>query len=171
MRLFAAAVISIGLLGGLSAYMHVKARWRVEVPVYEPPAASGVYSIEVTPSFSTQRDPFALDLGEAEDAPATLKVSLGERIVLRQTGAIEAGETLRAEPVDGIRIGKNQLHLSVAVPEDKLTGSHAVRLRILRDGVQVADETVWSEPGQPVSGEVTLEVAPFEQVEEPHDHD
>lgn len=175
MRLFAAAIISIGLLGGLSAYMHVKAQWRTAAPTYEPPAAAGIYSLEVTPSFSTEHNPFALDVGDGDgdgdvDA-ASMSVSLGKRVLLAKSGSIVAGEVVRVDAIEGIAVGMNELLLKVPVPLDKLSRSHAVRIRILRDGVQVADETLWSEPGQPVSGKVTLEVAAAEEVEEPHDHD
>ena len=172
MRLFAAAIISVGLLGGLSAYMHVKAQWRTAAPAYEPPAAAGIYSLEVTPSFSTEHNPFALDIGDGSNADtASLSVSLGERILLSKSGPIAAGEIVRVEAIDGIVVGKNELLVKVSVPLNKLSRSHAVRIRILRDGIQVADTTLWSEPRQPVSGVVTLEVAAAEEIEESHDHD
>ena len=171
MRLFAAAIISICLLGGLSVYIHLKAQWRPAAPSYEPPPAAGVYALEITPSFSPERDPFAQDVDDTQDAPAILRVSLGGRVLVAEGGAIEAGKVIRVDAVEGIQVGKNHFLLVAAVPDDKLTGSHAVRIRILRDGVQVADQTVWSEPGHPVSGEVTLVVAPFDEVEESHDHD
>jgi hypothetical protein len=38
--------------------------------------------------------------------------------------------------------------------------SRAVRVRILRDGVPIGDQTLWSEPGQPVEGVAAVEVEP-----------
>jgi hypothetical protein len=171
MRLFAAAMISLCLLGGMSIYIHLQAQWRPPAPVFEPPAAPGVYSLEVTPSFSAAKDPFALDVGDVADGSAILVVKLGKQTLLAKSDTVEAGSVIHVESVAGIQVGKNQFHLSVAVPENQLTVSHAVRIRILRDGVQVADQTLWSELGQPVSGEVTLDVAPPEEVDSSHDHD
>jgi len=164
-------MISVCLLGGMSAYMQLKSQRHAVKPTYEPPPALGIYSLELTPNFSAEKDPFALDIGDTADGPALVELKFGKRVLLAERSAVKAGHALRVDSVEGIRVGKNQFHVSVAVPADKLTGSHAVRIRILRDDVQVADQTLWSEPGHPVSGEVTLDVAPLEEESAPHDHD
>ena len=54
--------------------------------------------------------------------------------------------------------GQNEFFVQAA-PQDTTTArARAVRVRILRDGNPLADETLWSEPGEVVQGAVLVHV-------------
>ncbi len=54
--------------------------------------------------------------------------------------------------------GRNEFFIR-AIPQDSTNPiARAIRVRILRDGQPLTDETLWSEPGDVVEGAVVVEV-------------
>jgi hypothetical protein len=153
MRFALVAAIWLILVGGLALYTHEKDR-RQPPPIAEPvtqPATAEAYALEVTPTFTTATDPYALQGGPA--ASATLVARLGERELLRTGRPVSAGTAVTVTPVPGLVLGLNELYIR-AVPPRGEPLNHAVRVRLLQGGRIVLDQTLWGEKGANVTGTI-----------------
>ena len=166
MRPILALFIAVCVLAGLGIYLQViqSQPLPIEFDQEEDPA-SGVFSLELTLSFDAGPDPFAFEAGTA---PSVLIQFKGED-VYRKSEPVAGEHPIIIRPIDGVVPGANEFFLQVSAEDQSSSASRAARLRILRDDTVVADHTVWSEPGLPVEGSVTLIVD--EPVgHDPHDH-
>lgn len=156
MRFALVAMIWLVLVGGLSLYTWQRDRRQhaavAVAPVREAPLP---YTLEVTPTFTTAADPFALR--EDPAAAATLLVRLAERELYRSDKPVPAGVTQSLQPVPGLVTGHNELYLR-AVPPREMVLDHAVRVRLLQGGRVVLDQTLWGEKGRVVAGTVPFEL-------------
>ena len=153
MRPLLALLVAGSILGGLQLYMQFRPQPKRVVHDVEQSAA-GRFTVEITLTFDAGPDAFALD---PSSAPAVLLQLRGTDVV-RRTDSIAAGEQVRADHVQGIVTGKNEFFVQ-ATPQDGVAAvARAVRVRILRDGNPVADETLWAEPGEVVQGAVMVDV-------------
>ena len=157
MRFALVALIWLVLVGGLALYTYERERRQppdlAALVTREAPAEA--YTLEITPSFATAADPFALQ-GEAE-AGATVLVRLGERELFRRDKPIAAGVTVSVHPVAGLVVGLNEIYLR-AVPPLGYPLDHAVRARLLQGGRVLLDQTLWGEKGAIVSGTIPFEL-------------
>ena len=112
------------------------------------------FSVEVTLTFDAGPDAFALNLS---DAPSVL-VQLRGTDLLRRQDAVAAGDQLLIEDVSGIVTGNNEFFVQVTPRDLTSPVARAVRVRVLRDEMALADETLWSEPGEVVRGAVVVAV-------------
>jgi hypothetical protein len=153
MRFALVALIWLVTVGGLALYMQERDRRQPPQVVQPVTQAAPVeaYTLELTPSFATASDPFAL-AGES-DAGATLLVRLGERELYRSDKPVAAGVTVSVHPVPGLILGHNEIYLR-AVPPRGAALSHALRVRLLQGGRVIVDQTLWGEQGANVSGSV-----------------
>ncbi len=164
MRLVVAAVVWMTMVGGLSAFMNhrvaVAPAQRLDLR-----EATGVFRLEVTPSFEAQPDPFALITEEGE-RPAALRVSLNGSEVVRLDETVAGGGAIVVEPVPGLVEGRNEFFIEANPPVEHADKSHAVRVRLTQDGKPLADRTFWSEPGIRLTAsfeaDLTLEQPPEE---------
>jgi hypothetical protein len=158
MRFVLVAVLWAVIVGGLSWYT---ARPAASAASYGPPAAvlaAGAWSLDVTTTFAIAPDPFALDVGDA--APAGLVVRLNGAEVLRRSEEVAAGAAVTVSPLPGLRAaGPNAFHLEAAPPVEALGQAHAVRVRLQRDGVTVAERSFWSEPNGPLAASFTIDLS------------
>ena len=67
-------------------------------------------------------------------------------------------ELLRADDVPGIVAGRNAFFVHAIPSEEFIARPCAARIRILRDDIVLAENTLWSQPGGAVAGEVVVEV-------------
>lgn len=166
------------ILGVVAAYMKFQASVSRPPPRVIERTAEGDFDLELTLTFDAAPDPFSLD-GEA------IHVAFRGRTLLSQKKPVAAGEPLLVEHVEGIvlpsagREGRNEFFLRVSPAQASEAGdafalnsppaetaepakavARAVRVRLLRDGVAVADETLWSAPGEPVEGVIAVTLAP-----------
>lgn len=156
MRLVFAALIWIAVTGGLQWYMTELKAAAPEAPaIFRQAAAEASYDLEITPTFSAEADPFALNTGPEKDPGLSVRLSGVE--VLHDPGGAP-GETVVLRDVPGLKAGLNEFHVSASPPPDVPPGGAAVRVRLLRDGLPVAETTFWNDAGT-VSGtfRVTLE--------------
>lgn len=153
MRPILALLVVATLLGGLQTYMWLRPRPARSVAAFEPTAA-GIFEVEITLTFAAGPDPFALDLG---DAPSLL-VTFRGRDLLRMTEKVPAGEPIRIEEVDGVVAGANEFFVAATPTAQDATVARAIRVRILRDGSTVAEQSLWSDPGESVDGVVVVHV-------------
>ena len=154
MRFLLTAAIWIVFAGSVALFT-TRRDARGPVMSYARGPAKGVFAVEVTASFSAEPDPFALDTGKAKPAGLVVRVNGVEAI---RAANVRPGEALRAEPVKAVLEGKNELFIEASPPQDQINRSHAIRVRILRDGEPVAERTFWSEPGTPIATAFPLEV-------------
>jgi len=164
MRFVLTVLVWLIMVGGLSLYIHE--RDRRKPPEIKAPATEAArmedYTLEITPTFSTEPDPFALRGDPA--ASATLVVRLGERELFRSEQALPAGETVSVHPVAGLIVGPNELYLRASPSLNEARMDHAVRVRLLQGNRVVFDETLWGRSGVNVAGTI-----PFTLTETPED--
>ena len=160
-RLVMAVCVWVVIVGGLAAYTQLRDRFRrPPVAAIQAVAAPGRFEVEITPTFDVAGgvDPFAL---ETTHQPA-LVLSLNGREILRQEQPLAAGRPFRA-PItrgqNGLRVGANEFYVQFKTPTDHGERAHGARLRLLRDGTAVADETVWASPGATLTAAVPLTVS------------
>lgn len=168
MRIALAALIWLIMVGGLTLY--IQQRDRRLPPAIRAPATEAApmeeYALEITPTFSPEPDPFALQGDPA--AAASLLVRLGERELYRSGQPLPAGKTLSVHPVAGLVVGHNELYLQATPPLSEALMDHAVRVRLLQGNRELFDQTLWGVSGARVAGTIpfTLE----KSAEAGHDH-
>jgi hypothetical protein len=172
MRLIAAALLCVGLLGSMALYLHALSQRHVEVTFNDPPAAEAVYSLEITPGYPIgSKDAFALDLGDDEQQEPLLSIKLAGEEVFATSDSHESGKPIRVEAIQGLKVGSNALVVKATVSDQQPGRSHPVRVQVFRNHVTLSDHTLWSNPEGVVSEEISVLVAPLDQPEEQHDHD
>ncbi len=171
MRPILAAVISFAILGGLWVYTQVRPLTVAPLPAAIPEAtAAARYAMDVTMTFSAEPDPFALTV-DADQRPAALLVRFNGQELLRVTERLSAGDPITVDPLPGAVVGRNELFLEAAPPIKQGNRAHAVRIRILRDGVPFAEETFWSEPGTRLSASFPFTITDPPAATTPKDHE
>ena len=157
MRPVLALALACGILGLVQSYMvFQRTAPRAQAAVL-PVAirAEGRFEIEATLTFDAAPDDFDV-------RPASLEIRQVDEELLRLDTPLPAGETVRIEAE--LENGFNEFYVR-AWPADNASKERAMRVRVLRDGVAVAEQTLWSQPGEPVEGPIRLEIEP-----PPHSH-
>jgi hypothetical protein len=168
MRIALTVLIWLLMVGGLSLYIQQRDRRLppgIQTPTTEAESMEG-YTLEITPTFSPEPDPFALQRDPA--ASATLVVWLGERELFRSEQALPAGKTVSVHPVAGLVVGRNELYLQAGPPLSEALMDHAVRVRLRQGNREVFDETLWGLSGANVAG--TIPFILEKSAEAGHDH-
>jgi hypothetical protein len=166
MRPFLAVIIWVVFIGGLGAYMqHREAATAPKAQVQRH--AEGAFSLEITPTFALETDPFALQSGGV--APAVLSVRVNGNEVVRLTDPRQGQAAIRVEPVPGLVEGNNEFYVEANPPAGEASTAHAARMRIYRDGLPVADRVLWADAGARIAEAFQLTVEP-EHVREEHSH-
>jgi hypothetical protein len=157
-RLIAAALISAVILGGLTLFLNRRDLRAEAGAPREVQRAAGTFSMDVTLSFSpASEDPFALVTDDAEKKPSVI-VQLNGKQILATSEAIPAGESIAVADVSGVVVGENEVLVEADPPLEDANRAHAVRVRVLRDGSPIAEETSWSEPGTRLVARMQLNV-------------
>jgi hypothetical protein len=153
MRPLLVLVLALAIFGALAAYERFVATLPEQsAAIEEPPAAAGKFSVELTLSFDAAKDEFALS-----DEPAVV-VRIAGRDLIRSEQPVAAGQRLRVDEVTGIIAGSNAFFVSAIPSADFIGRPCAARLRILRDEAVIGENTLWSQPGDLVAGEVMVDV-------------
>ena len=153
MRLRGVILLAMAIFGTVAAYERFLATLPAnESSMVETPPATGKFSVVLTLSFDAARD----DFGLPED-PA-LVVNLAGHDIVRRTDRVPATEPLRADDVSGIVVGRNAFFIRAIPAESDLMRPCAVQVKILRDDAVIAQNTLWSQPGDIVAGEIVVEV-------------
>lgn len=167
MRFLMALTTWIVFVGGLFGYT----TWRdAKVPVGGAEAkmtiaSEGAYSLEITPSFSLEEDPFALQTGSESAAPLELK--LNGRLLPVPIENVRRGQPLKIDGIEGVVVGNNEIHLKASPPVGDTVLDNCVRIRLLEEGAAVADTTIWGSRGALVSGTVAFTITE-EEAEHAH---
>ena len=159
----AIAVTSL-ILGGLAFYMSARPSGAANVPVRDIEIAAGRFDVELTLTFDVSPDEFSLD---ANTAPSLLVVMEGQEL-LRETSTLTSGYPIVVEDVQGIATGANEFFVRATPAGTSAQLVRGLRVRILRDGHPISEQSIWSDPGQPVEGIVRVNVTATLDM---HDHE
>ena len=169
MRFLLCILIWILFVGGLWAYTVQRDAALPQAPGKVPvgKTLTGEYVLEITPSFSTEKDPFA-QAADDESQDSGLEIRLNG-----QPLAVEAGEILRGKVIritDGIKLspGFNEFYVKASPPMSETNLDHGIRVRLTDRGAPLVDRTVWGSRGAVVTGTVSVTLAA--QKEGSHDH-
>lgn len=167
MRFVLVIAIWTVIVGGLWSYISYRDTLRQQVTAGAPVDLSieGQFTIEITPTFSTEQDPFALTTSPDPAPPIELKLNgipirLGVQEVVR-------GQTIRNEDVTGVLIGHNEIYISATPPLAENSFEHGIRIKLYEDNTLLVDRTVWAEQGALVTGTVSFNH--LRKEEAPHD--
>jgi hypothetical protein len=160
MRPLLALLLCLAILGIVGGYLRLSEELRQRTAqgqeAHHVEIAAGKFSVEVTLTFDAGgASAFALEPTEE----TSLLVLFQGRELIRSKEPVAAGAAVRVEDIQGIASGKNEFYLEAHPSDQAPPIAHAVRVRVLRDGHPIADETLWSEPGLPVRGTVRLDAA------------
>lgn len=169
-RLLLTVVIWIVIVGGLRLYTN----YRETVMAASPSAASveleeetaleESVSLVITPTFSVEKDPFALDVDDAASAGMDLRVN-GHSVTFEET--MKRGISLTIADVKHLAYGYNEIFINASPPLTESQLDHGVRIQVIGDHAPILDKTLWSSTGAPVSGTLVFELS---ATEVPHDH-
>ena len=156
MRFFLVALIWVVIVGGLWGYISKRDARRLQAAPVEliDLSVSGNFAIEITPTFSTEQDPFALTTSQTETQPVDISLN-GSPLVL-PTQEIVRGEMIRLDSVPGVLAGHNEIYLSASPPLSENNLEQGVRIKVYEDSTLLVDDTVWAEQGALVSGTVSF---------------
>lgn len=168
MRFFLVVIVWIVIVGGLWNYISHRDGKRLQAVAQAPIdlTIEGRFAIEITPTFSTEKDPFALTTADSSDAP--LEIKLNGRALAIDAQEVVRGQTIRLENVTGILAGHNEIFVNASPPLQESNLEHGVRLKVFEDTTAVVDETVWASKGALVSGTVSFNH--LQKKESDHDH-
>lgn len=167
MRFLLCLVIWVVFVGGLYAYTEQRDRGVVTettVTKVEDNAAVRI-SIELTPTFSVEDDPFALQTQEPE-APFDLRLN-GMAVDIANL-PITRGQTLFIRDLEVALSDHNELFIKASPPVAESHLNHGIRLRLLIRDQVLADQTIWSSGGGLVSGTVPFKLPVTPEID--HDH-
>jgi hypothetical protein len=158
------ALLTVGLiLGGLQLYLLVRPQRASGVALQAERAAAGTFTVEVTLTFDAGPDEFALDSTLA----SSLLVQLRGQDLLRSSEPIAAGQQIKLDAVVGVVTGNNEFYVQATPKDGTAQIARAIRVRILRNGTALADQTLWAEPGELVQGAIIVEVPDWAQTTGP----
>jgi len=153
-------------LGSVTLYMNMREDARDSIaaqPALALQSAHARYDLEVTLTFRAEADPFALNTNAASDAGS---ISLNGVGILELAEVADPGVPWRAQ-LEGVVAGPNELFVQ-ATPPGGYGMSHAVRVRLIKNGVPMREKTFWSEGGGGILG--TLHFDLKQDGEDGHDH-
>ncbi len=155
MRFLLCLLIWVVFIGGLFLYTSGRqgpvSQTVVAAPA--PPQTQQRIALELTPTFSLEEDPFALQTAEKKE-PFELRLN-GEQI---KTAAadLSRGKTLLLSDIGGVRDDYNEIFVKASPPIAESTLAHGIRVRLLHGDQVLADKTIWSSGGGLVSGSVSF---------------
>jgi hypothetical protein len=154
MRPLLALIIVVTILGSLQLYVQHRPAPPVAAELIREQVARGDFSVEITLTFDAGPDAFAID---PATAPSLVLLLRGQEILRRQD-TIAAGQPLIVQDVQGLVSGGNEFYLSATPADTQSSLARAARVRILRSGTPLADETLWSEPSETVQGTIVVQI-------------
>ena len=169
MRFLLTVLIWIVFVGGLWAYTVQRDAALPQGPAQPaaPKVLTGSYVLEITPSFSIEKDPFALVLEDDASQTPGLEIRLNGRALEVDAEQIKRGKVIRITENLKLSQGFNEFYVKASPPMAETDLDHGLRVRLLDRGVPVVDQTVWGSSGAVVAGTVSFSIAAHK--EEAHD--
>lgn len=167
MRFFLVVSIWIVFIGGLWLYV-----WKRDASIVASTDVIRVeavddraYSVELTPTFSAEADPFALDDGASSQA---IELQLNGNTIDLSGFEFSRGQNVTIEKLSEVLMGHNELFLKASPPVSDVSINHGVRIRFLEDDSALLDETIWNNQGSLISGTINFKIE--SESEAAHDH-
>jgi hypothetical protein len=160
-------LIWIVIIGGLWAYTGQRDAAQTGI-IRGTPATAGVkeaYALHLTPTFSLEPDPFALQTEDGAGTPFQLRLNGAPMEVADNPW--QRGRPLVIEKVKGLLAGNNEIFVQASPPLAESDLQHGIRLQLLKSGVAVVDGTIWSRQGSLVSGAIHFQL---QTTGREHDH-
>ena len=166
MRFLISFCIWIVIIGGLWLYTSQKsAVTRLDVAPVNL-AVQGSFSVELTPTFSVEEDPFALTI---EDSPSPgIQLRLNGKQVPLPDLPVQRGQVIYIDGIDAVQKGHNDIYIQASPPVAESGLEHGIRVKILADGNVIGDDTTWSSGGALISESFHFEYSTGG--EDNHDH-
>ena len=169
MRFLLCIFIWIFFVGGLWAYT-----WQRDAGLPKGPAKvapletlTSDYVLEITPSFSIEKDPFALAVDDGANASG-LDIRLNGTPLLVDTDRMSRGKVIQVTKGLVLTAGFNEFYVNAVPPISEAHLDHGLRIRLLENGAPVVDRTLWSSQGAVVAGSVSFHLTV--QKEDDHGH-
>ena len=168
MRFLLVVVIWIVIVGGLWNYIFHRDAKRELIVAATPIdlTVKGQYALEITPTFSTEDDPFALK--NSDNTASSFEVKLNGNALDMSVLEFQRGETIRNEKVGGVLTGHNEIYVNASPPLSENTLEHGIRVKFYQDNTLIVDRTVWADQGALVSGTISFNHSQTEEAS--HDH-
>ncbi len=168
MRFLIVVAIWIIIVGGLWNYISLRDAKRESIVAATPInlTVDGQYALEITPTFSTEDDPFALKT--SDNTASSFEVKLNGNTLDMNVLEFQRGKRIRTEKVGGVLKGHNEIYVNASPPLSENTLEHGIRVKFYLDNTLIMDRTVWADQGALVSG--TISFNHLETEEASHDH-
>jgi hypothetical protein len=168
MRFFLSLFIWLVMVGGLFFYT-----WQRDAGLPHGPSiveaaklVKGSHTLEITPTFSVEKDPFALQSETDNTAMLELRLN-GKHIDVPATG-MRRGEVMRIRELPDLQVGFNEFYVSASPPIAENMFDHGMRVRLIDGSSVLLDDTIWAGRGALVSGTVNFTLAA--EKDDPHDN-
>ncbi len=168
MRFFLTILIWIVIIGGLFVYSRQRNSIEAGIQIQNPATreAVDVYALQITPTFSIEKDPFALQTEEEAASGVELRLNGASLSVTAEN--LQRGIPWKLENVAGVVVGNNEIYVQASPPLFESHQEHGVRVQLLKSGTVIVDRTIWSNQGSLVSGTIHFQVK--EEAHEEHVH-
>ena len=168
MRFLLVVAIWIVIVGGLWSYISHRDAKRELIVATTPIdlTVEGHFALEITPTFSTEDDPFALNTSE-KDA-SLFEVKRNGNVLDMNALTFQRGETIRNEKVGGVLTGHNEIYVNASPPLSENTLEHGIRIKFYQDDTLIVDGTVWAGQGALVSGSISFNHSQTEEASHAH---
>ena len=167
MRFLLVLAVWLVIVGGLYQYIAWRDRAVIvpSVGVAAVQRSSEEISLEITPTFSLEEDPFALKSGEGGDT--SLEIRLNGQLLAVSPADLQRGRPFAIAAASGILIGSNEIHVKASPPVAESSLDHALRVRVIERDAVLSDHSLWSSGGALISGTVGFDI---KEKEAGHDH-
>ncbi|ACN16489.1 hypothetical protein HRM2_34140 [Desulforapulum autotrophicum HRM2] len=159
MRFFLSLLIWLVIIGGLFVYT-----WQRDAGLPQgPPVAAetkhvqGSHVLEITPTFSVEKDPFALQTDT--DNTSLLELRLNGTALDVPAADMRRGQVIQIHELQKLQIGFNEFYVSAGPPISESMLAHGMRIRLLNGSHVFFDDTIWANPGARVSGTINFSLA------------
>lgn len=166
MRFILTFFIWLIIVGGLWTYIHYRDN---DIPATVNGTglitADASVTIEITPTFNLERDPFAL---QSEIAETGLMLHFNSINIAVLENNIQRGKTYRLENIKGLVHEQNNIFFQASPPLSESSLEQAVRIRVFINNTPTAEQTFWAGQGARISGNLRFTYLP--EKEAGHDH-
>ncbi|THB75821.1 MAG: hypothetical protein D6B25_10975 [Desulfobulbaceae bacterium] len=125
------------------------------------------FSLQITSTFSSEPDPFALSTGD-NSGERNLLIKLNGSMLELPPGDLSRGQTVTLTDIQGVLQGNNELFVKASPPVSESMLNHGIRLQLFEGLTGIVDQTVWGDGGALVSGSVSFSYQ--DQEGDQHDH-
>ncbi len=167
MRLFLPILIWIFFVGGLWGYIHLRETNKsiTAYTIETTQAEEKVFTLILTPTFSAEKDPFALTVDTETSEDIQVQIN-GNKITLPPALELQRGQQVVLPDIKHILVGKNELFVQVSPPLKEAHLQQGLRIQLVGDQIAIVDTTAWSQGGAILSQSLLFDIS-----QEEHDHD